>query len=83
MNHGGCGFDGPLFSESEPVKIRHNIITGGNMIVNEQGYICCPKCGMKTKTKVLPQTVLHQFPLFCTWCKRQTIIDYNPTQARA
>ncbi|MGM9587238.1 MAG: cysteine-rich KTR domain-containing protein [Candidatus Limivicinus sp.] len=45
------------------------------MRVTEKGFLCCPKCGGKTKTKVLPGTVLKHFPLFCPWCKRETIID--------
>lgn len=45
------------------------------MRVNEKGFICCPKCDKQTKTKVLPETVLKRFPLFCPWCKREYIID--------
>ena len=47
------------------------------MEINEKGYICCPKCRKKTKTKALPGTVLKQFPLYCTWCKKEYIIDHN------
>lgn len=52
------------------------------MEVNEKGFICCPKCGSKTKTKVLPNTELKNFPLYCTWCKEEIIIDYKQ-KARA
>lgn len=44
---------------------------------DERGFLYCPSCGMKTKVKVLPGTELRQFPLYCTWCKKQTIIDYH------
>lgn len=48
--------------------------------VNENGYLICPKCGRKTKTKVHSQTILRDFPLWCTWCKQQTIIEYRQSQ---
>lgn len=47
------------------------------MKTSEKGFICCPKCGRPTKTKVLPQTRLTQFPLWCPWCKGEHIIDHN------
>jgi len=43
----------------------------------EKGFLCCPKCGRKTKTKVLPGTELKRFPLYCTWCKEQFIINHE------
>lgn len=49
------------------------------MKINEKGYICCPECGRKTKTKVLPETELKRFPLFCPWCKKETVIDKRNT----
>lgn len=52
------------------------------MNINSKGYICCPKCGEKTKTKVLPETVLMQFPLYCQRCKKESIINLK-MQARA
>ena len=45
------------------------------MKINSKGFLLCPKCGKATKTKVLPQTRLTGFPLFCPWCKKETIID--------
>lgn len=48
------------------------------MRVSDAGFICCPKCSRKTKTKVLPgATVLTQFPLWCGWCHEEIIIDYK------
>lgn len=40
-------------------------------------YLLCPKCRKKTKVKIIPGTELKQFPLYCTWCKTETIIDYR------
>lgn len=48
------------------------------MPINENGFIHCPKCGRVTKVKVNKNTVLKNFPLFCTWCKEETIINYEP-----
>lgn len=44
---------------------------------NKSGFILCPHCEGKTKTKVLPGTKLVHFPLYCSWCKRETIIDLD------
>lgn len=38
-------------------------------------WILCPFCGSKTRTKLLPTTVLRDFPLFCPKCKRTVIIN--------
>lgn len=45
------------------------------MKITARGFLICPKCGKPTKTKVLPRTILHSFPLYCTWCKQETVID--------
>jgi hypothetical protein len=48
------------------------------MEINSKGFICCPKCGGKTKTKVIPKvTELKQFPLWCPWCKTEQVIDHK------
>ena len=39
--------------------------------------IRCPRCGQKTRTKVLPGTVLIEFPLFCPKCKRELVVDFR------
>lgn len=44
--------------------------------VTEKGYIICPHCKQKTKTKVNSDTLLINFPLWCGWCKTESIIDY-------
>lgn len=47
------------------------------MKVNEQGFLLCPQCSRKTKTKVIPgRTKMTDFPLFCPWCKRETQVNY-------
>ena len=51
---------------------------GGSMLINDKGFICCPDCGKRTKTKVNPNTVLENFPLYCERCKKEYLIDYQP-----
>jgi len=43
------------------------------MIFNAE-WILCPCCGAKTKTKVMENTILDNFPLFCPKCKREMLI---------
>lgn len=38
-------------------------------------WIYCPNCKRKTKIKVLYDTVLQNFLLFCPWCKKQFLIN--------
>lgn len=47
------------------------------MKVNENGFLLCPKCRKKTNVKVLPGTVLKQFPLYCNRCREAFIIEHN------
>lgn len=51
---------------------------GESVRVNEKGFLLCPICQGKTKTKVIPgATKLVHFPLYCQWCKREIIVDYT------
>lgn len=48
------------------------------MAANARGeFIRCPRCGRKTRTKVLPGTVLIGFPLFCPKCKSELIVSFS------
>jgi len=38
-------------------------------------WIKCPSCNSRTKTKVYPETVLLNFPLYCPKCKRETKVN--------
>ena len=40
-------------------------------------FIRCPRRGQKTRTKVLPGTVLIEFPLFCPTCKRELVVSFR------
>ena len=37
-------------------------------------WLCCPKCGSKTRTQIRPHTVLEDFPLFCPKCRYSCVI---------
>ena len=41
---------------------------------NKEHWILCPVCGSKTRARLLPDTVLRSFPLFCPKCRRESII---------
>jgi len=44
-------------------------------VKKESLWVSCPICDSKTRVKVLEDTVLINFPLFCPWCKRETVIN--------
>jgi hypothetical protein len=66
---------------SDPPLNPPHIFEEGVMEVNSNGFLICPKCGKKTNTKVLPETKLKHFPLYCNRCKREFIINHNCTRA--
>ena len=46
----------------------------------EMLWLLCPKCGARTKIKIYEDTVLLNFPLYCTKCKEETklgVIKYK------
>lgn len=54
-----------------------NSIFGGQManIMRTFLFLPCPLCGKQTDTKVLPETVLVRYPLFCAQCRQETLVD--------
>ena len=38
-------------------------------------FLPCPICGSQSDTKVLPETVLVRYPLFCAKCRQETLVD--------
>ena len=38
-------------------------------------FLPCPICGTQTDTKVLPETVLVRYPLFCAKCRQEVLVD--------
>ena len=45
--------------------------------VDDAGWIHCPVCQCRTRTKIRPDTVLKNFPVFCPQCKKEYLIDVN------
>ena len=43
--------------------------------IDSSGWVHCPVCGNKTRTKVNRDTVLKRFPLFCPKCGHEHIVD--------
>ena len=41
----------------------------------ETTFVLCPLCGGKTRLKLLPETVLQNYLLFCPKCKKEVIIS--------
>ena len=41
----------------------------------ESTFVLCPLCGGKTRVKLLPDTVLKNYPLFCPKCRREIVIS--------
>lgn len=42
---------------------------------SDERWVLCPLCGAKTRVRLLEDTVLRRFPLFCPKCKRESIIN--------
>ena len=51
-------------------------------MIDNRGWIHCPICHSKTKTKVNRDTKLQHFPLFCPKCKRESKIDVEDMQMK-
>ncbi|MBQ9646738.1 MAG: conjugal transfer protein [Oscillospiraceae bacterium] len=47
----------------------------GETIQKEFRWLPCPVCKNRTHTKVYEDTVLVKYPLFCTKCKTETVVD--------
>jgi endogenous inhibitor of DNA gyrase (YacG/DUF329 family) len=48
------------------------------MIIMKKGrfrFLPCPICGTQSDTKVLPETVLVRYPLFCAKCRQEVLVD--------
>lgn len=43
--------------------------------VDENGWIHCPKCKCRTRTKIRQETILKYFPIFCPKCKCECLVD--------
>lgn len=44
-------------------------------LINNEKWVLCPICNIKTRTKLRKDTELKNFPLFCPKCKNETLIN--------
>lgn len=43
-------------------------------------WIRCPVCGNKTRVQIREDTILINFPLYCSKCKQETFINAKDLQ---
>ena len=43
----------------------------------DEKWILCTICGAKTRARLLPDTVLRNFPLFCPKCRYTCVIRFK------
>lgn len=43
--------------------------------MGESTWLFCPVCKGKTRDRILEETVMTNFPLFCPKCKQTTLIN--------
>lgn len=41
----------------------------------EKRWLLCPCCGGKTRLQIFRETELKDFPLFCSKCRRESIVS--------
>lgn len=46
----------------------------------KNGWILCPICNSKTRTRIRDDTELRKFPLYCPKCKKECLIDLHHLQ---
>lgn len=44
---------------------------------SDEQWILCPVCGAKTRARLLPDTILRNFPLFCPKCRYECVICFR------
>lgn len=43
--------------------------------MDKENWLLCPICGNKTRIKILEDTILEKFPLFCPKCKQEMLVN--------
>ncbi|AZP03748.1 cysteine-rich KTR domain-containing protein [Jeotgalibaca ciconiae] len=49
-------------------------------MIEKSKWIFCPICNSKTRIRILSNTVLTNFPLYCPKCKQETLINISSLQ---
>lgn len=45
-------------------------------------WVICPFCKSKTRVKIMENTILENFPLFCPKCKKENLICVKQLKIR-
>lgn len=54
-----------------------------NYGVDKEGWVRCPFCGGKTRTKVRIDSLLRNFPLYCPKCKQEVVVDIEDRKVKS
>lgn len=46
-------------------------------LIVENGRAVCPICGRPTPTRILPGTILVNFPIYCKRCRQTSVVTYR------
>ena len=49
----------------------------------KNGRAVCPICGRTTQVRVLPGTILVDFPLYCKRCNQESIVTYREPEPQS
>ena len=44
-------------------------------LIDEKGWLHCPKCGQKAEQKIGSDTTAHLWPMYCSQCGQESIIN--------
>lgn len=45
--------------------------------VDAEGWVYCPWCEAKTRTRIHPDTVARRWPLYCRKCNHESVVDIH------
>ena len=48
--------------------------------MENEKWILCPICKNKTRVRIQKDTIMKKFPLFCSKCRQETLIDVKDMQ---
>ncbi|MDO4281732.1 MAG: cysteine-rich KTR domain-containing protein [Peptococcaceae bacterium] len=50
--------------------------------IDDGGWIHCPVCGCRTRTKIRDDTSVKNFPIFCPKCRHEAVVDVENNHIR-
>ena len=60
-----------------PVDKQGEVSQVVDPLKSKLNWLCCPKCGGKTRIQLRAHTVLEDFPLFCPKCRYTCVIRFR------